>query len=346
MMMRRLMFFSWGVWVVLAWGCTPQVKVVVWVPPVMKISGIQKVVIIPFRPARWGDRQGFILADRLRKALNSTDARRFVYAVDVQDAPHSFKKNLLRRNVTDLEIRKLLRLSKQKAFVTGRILEYNFTQERLRRHKIRDTDGDSYNLSGAPPLDNYAEHRRAFENSFCLRNRIKITADMWMVDLRHPEPEVVYYTTRTTTLIMERCGRSISTLPKEGAMAQIAYRNLAELLASPMTPERKELTLPLLRNARSVGMRQGLQFAEQGRWDDAERAWRRALAESPDDPRVWYNLGVAAEVHGRFNQALSFYKKALAISPSSLYQDAWERVSQQQALLLEMRKKYASSRRR
>jgi tetratricopeptide (TPR) repeat protein len=62
-------------------------------------------------------------------------------------------------------------------------------------------------------------------------------------------------------------------------------------------------------------MREGLNFAWEGKWEDALGAFERALAEEPNDPAVHSHLGMAYFQLGRFESALESYTRARHLAP-------------------------------
>jgi tetratricopeptide (TPR) repeat protein len=50
---------------------------------------------------------------------------------------------------------------------------------------------------------------------------------------------------------------------------------------------------------------------EEGRWAEAEQAYKRVLAAEPNQPTCWYNLGFTQRQQGRFEEALASYDEAL-----------------------------------
>jgi hypothetical protein len=54
---------------------------------------------------------------------------------------------------------------------------------------------------------------------------------------------------------------------------------------------------------------------QAGRWAEAERAYRAALAVVPDDPAVTHNLGAAIAAQGRHREALGCFDAALKSDP-------------------------------
>jgi tetratricopeptide (TPR) repeat protein len=76
---------------------------------------------------------------------------------------------------------------------------------------------------------------------------------------------------------------------------------------------------------------------ELGRPQEAEIAYRQALARSPGMADAWFNLGVLHENLGREDEALSSYERAFAIEPT--YNDALHNA----ALLLMRRGRFAAA---
>ncbi len=70
--------------------------------------------------------------------------------------------------------------------------------------------------------------------------------------------------------------------------------------------------------AGSVNQEQALRFAAdmavQGSWREAQYRWRQIAAVDPDNANVTNNLAVAAEVAGRFDEALELYAQAVSRS--------------------------------
>ena len=65
-------------------------------------------------------------------------------------------------------------------------------------------------------------------------------------------------------------------------------------------------------------LRFGVQMAQRGLWSEAWFRFDRARAMGgANDPQVLNNLAVAAEALGRFDEALGYYRDALALAPGN-----------------------------
>lgn len=62
-------------------------------------------------------------------------------------------------------------------------------------------------------------------------------------------------------------------------------------------------------------MRQGVEAAVAGLWQEAAFRFERARALGGESPELLNNLAVAYEALGRYEEALATYKRALELSP-------------------------------
>ena len=60
----------------------------------------------------------------------------------------------------------------------------------------------------------------------------------------------------------------------------------------------------------------GNQYAQQGRWDEAQQAYFKALAADPNNPDFAYNLAVSLDHLRQAKPALQHYKLALKLAES------------------------------
>lgn len=67
----------------------------------------------------------------------------------------------------------------------------------------------------------------------------------------------------------------------------------------------------------SAQMSFGVEMAKRGLWSEALFRFKQADKLSPNDGKTLNNLAVAYEAVGQFDEALTYYKKALQASPGS-----------------------------
>ncbi len=58
-------------------------------------------------------------------------------------------------------------------------------------------------------------------------------------------------------------------------------------------------------------------LAKEGLWKEAYYRWKRSLVEGQKNVAVFNNMAIALEKMGKFDEAETTYKKALAIAPNN-----------------------------
>jgi type IV pilus assembly protein PilF len=67
----------------------------------------------------------------------------------------------------------------------------------------------------------------------------------------------------------------------------------------------------------TVQLRFGVDMAQRGAWKEAQYRFERAAAQAPGDAQVLNNLAVAYENNGRYDDAEATYQKALEAAPDN-----------------------------
>ena len=63
----------------------------------------------------------------------------------------------------------------------------------------------------------------------------------------------------------------------------------------------------------------GIKVAQNGLWKEATYRWEKATQIDPTYAEAWNNLAIGYEHQGRFEDAEKAYVKALELSPKNLY---------------------------
>lgn len=53
------------------------------------------------------------------------------------------------------------------------------------------------------------------------------------------------------------------------------------------------------------------------RYEEAIKTWERALKLSPNDPKIYYNMGIAYESLNQLDKARVYFKKVVEIEPKN-----------------------------
>jgi Flp pilus assembly protein TadD len=79
---------------------------------------------------------------------------------------------------------------------------------------------------------------------------------------------------------------------------------------------------PALADPRSDAKSQvkfGIQVAAKGLWQEATYRWQKAVEIDPTYGEAWNDLGIGYEQLGKFDDARKAYEKALAVEPGNNY---------------------------
>ncbi len=66
----------------------------------------------------------------------------------------------------------------------------------------------------------------------------------------------------------------------------------------------------------------GKKLAQNNLWPEATKTWEDAVRQFPDKPEAYYDLGLAYEAQGRLDDAEKMYKKALSLKQDKLFMKA------------------------
>ena len=79
-------------------------------------------------------------------------------------------------------------------------------------------------------------------------------------------------------------------------------------------------SVPLLADQRSQAKAQvefGIKVAQKGLWKEATQRWEAATVADPSYPAAWNNLAIGYEQLGRFDDARRAYEKAIELDPNN-----------------------------
>ena len=65
-------------------------------------------------------------------------------------------------------------------------------------------------------------------------------------------------------------------------------------------------------------LKKGVNFLEDGKYEEALDCFEKILVINPDDPDIWNKKGVALRSLGRYDEAVDAFNKALEITPRDL----------------------------
>ena len=104
------------------------------------------------------------------------------------------------------------------------------------------------------------------------------------------------------------------------ALTTVLLASVTAVSAEPWTPVPPPATSAA--DARSDSKNQvefGIRVAQNGLWKEATYRWERATELDPTYPEAWNNLAIGYEHQGRFEDAEKAYQKALELAPKNVY---------------------------
>ena len=124
-------------------------------------------------------------------------------------------------------------------------------------------------------------------------------------------------------------GPKLADLPPEEETVKVMARAMGDKLAAQLSPSSAPPRLDFEESgelAVEAGLKKGAALARSGRWEEALEVWRQALADSPGNPSLSFNIGVAYERMGELRKALKMYSEAAEKVDNPVYRRALERV--------------------
>lgn len=104
------------------------------------------------------------------------------------------------------------------------------------------------------------------------------------------------------------------------SLIEAAMRKAVRHFVSDITPTR--VIEKIVLDDSEPAVKPGVKYAEGGNLNAAWASWQAVLDANPRSAAAVYNQGVLLETRGDFDEAAAAYRKAIAISPKSLYRDA------------------------
>jgi len=103
------------------------------------------------------------------------------------------------------------------------------------------------------------------------------------------------------------------------ALTTVLLASVPAVSAEPWTPAPAATTAGDARSDSKNQVEFGIRVAQNGLWKEATYRWERATELDPTYPEAWNNLAIGYEHQGRFEDAEKAYQKALELAPKNVY---------------------------
>ena len=123
-------------------------------------------------------------------------------------------------------------------------------------------------------------------------------------------------------------GHKLSDLPTPNVTVDELAARLATKLVAKISRMKLARMIKLDKGGNRM-VKQGVELAKAGHWEEAVEIWRQAVHDEPGNAAAYYNLGVAFEGIGdmkNLRMAGELYKKAVSLRYKKLYREAAARI--------------------
>lgn len=289
------------------YGCSPSVSVHAVIPPRLVMPNVRRIAVLPFRPRRWGGKEGLVLASIIATRLSNSEARRLYSIIETSERQAVMRERSIRHDLADAELAASGQQLGAQALIAGRITSYHVSRRSWSQRQLYYRNGVRY--------------RRTI---YCLKRTAYVGANLRVI--RTANREILHSYSRQSVATASRCGRNRYSIMSGHDLLQRATDKLALSLAVPLTPTVRRLVIPIETGGPDKRINLGVKYARRGRWERADELWRQVLRADPRSNRALYNLGVASEVRGALRLARRFYRRAERLLPKSWYIRAMKRI--------------------
>ena len=296
-------------------GCAQTAVMMVWQPAETDVGGIQRVAVLQFR----GEGTS---GDAARSALVSSFWNTGFYTlVDPSPASDGGRPGatVLSAPADVADAVAMGRRLGVDAVLVGDVLRYRASDRP--GHGSRGDDADDHGRGARGPGHHHDE---------AVARDVSVALAFLMIDVRTGKIRV---DDRTSYHVGGELANGQSSLPgKDAVLSQLMDRCARDVVLM-LTP--RQIAYPVGLPSPSFGfgwsdLRHGNDFAAQGDWRQAEKAWAAALSADPKNHTAMYCLAMAASARSDYARAVGLLTDAVRIHPNQTYQEALARLQRHQ----------------
>ncbi|WP_197443652.1 tetratricopeptide repeat protein [Maioricimonas rarisocia] len=290
-------------------GCAHTAQIQCLQPADVDISAIRRVAVLDLSGAG-GETVATVVAGRLW----SSEIYDLVEPSDVWPVAQTAATSEL----TDAELESLLKSARATAVdavITGSVLRY----------ECREESGPAEGRTGR----RWWAWGGSDEESQGVRLAANVEIEFRLIGVEDGE---TLASRRCRRDVIETCAESPSAADREQLLDDLTQSCVDEFLAV-VTPHEIPVEMRLAhcpwyqRGGRQV--QRGIKLARQGRWDDAEEQWRKAVERNPGSDAALFNLALAAAHRHDFDAAEDYAMQALRLRHTECYTLGLEEIRRQ-----------------
>ena len=320
-------------------GCAPQTTLRIMKPAAVDVSGIKRLAVLDVSSQGQAGRLAeSLLTSRLWQTGFYTLVERSELERILQE--HALNLSGVVDATTAAQVGQLLGVD---AVLLGEVLTYS-TEDHHRVQKVkkkvwtgeyeRDDKGNIiYEKTLFGGKVKKKKYREEFVNQKVLERDATVVVSFRLVDVQTGR-------IRATKLKSHSSKASVVSgegdLPTADAMLQQLLAQCVDEFVILLTPHFVEIRTRFARGDEAIN--RGIELAKNGLWDKAGEVWKGVVRTDPQNHAAWYNLGLAFEAQGRFQQAVQAYDRAVNLKASKLYMKALQRAREEVADHIRLKK--------
>jgi curli biogenesis system outer membrane secretion channel CsgG len=304
-------------------NCSEKVFVNVTKPAVYDVSDVKRLAILDFNgPPKVGESVASQFTNRLWKAqyFKIMERRELQKILD----EHALQMSGIINDSTAVEFGKILGVD---ALIIGDILSYEVEDKRgTEKVKEKVWKGDyekdekgnfiyEKTLFGKAKKKKYEE---VFVDKQYIQRSGNVSISFRLVSVE--TGEIRAGDTKSRTYSQKFFPEKSGQLPSPQSILTQLTEGVIEQFIPLITPYTVRVSKTFEEDNDAVDL--GIEYAQKNLWDRAMKIWQDELGRDPQNTAAMYNLGLAYEVMGDFDQAEALYNKALDIEPNDLYMEA------------------------
>lgn len=308
-------------------GCSQKTAIQFTKPAEIDVGGIKRIAIMDFRgPENSGSNAASVFASKLFGTGFYTIVERAELQKILEE--HALSLSGVVDPETAVQAGNLLGVQ---GVVVGDVLAYRCEDRRGREKEKRQVWTGEYEKDKE---GNYVYEK----NIFGKKVRKKVYRDEWVdVEVLTREANV----SLSFRLIDVQSGQIIATReashsynkkvkteqeslpPKDNILTDLGVRCINDFVRV-LAPHPETVMAEFAGGGGEVD--KGIEFARNGLWDKAQDIWQGVIEKDAQHHAAWYNLGLALEARGLYNDARDAYDRAVNLKPKSLYIKALKRI--------------------
>ncbi|QDU29125.1 hypothetical protein ETAA8_42320 [Anatilimnocola aggregata] len=301
----------------LASGCAPKARMMVWRPAELDIAGLERLAILDFE----GDQQSGKIA---RSALQSQlFENKYYNLIDQAELARVRPVTTPEGNPDLTAAMEAARTMGVDAILCGQVVSYNVLDDLQTDHHIELGGSTSKSSKG----DTSSGVGFGLDSTQTLTREASVSVAAKLIDVRTGEIRAARQFSHT--FHGKRVNGQGDLPPREAILTKLlneCSQDVVRMIAPHYLPQE----VVLARQYYGKGMnelRAGNKSAMKGNWTEAEKHWQTALRENPQSHAAQFNLALAAEARLDYPAAMQHLDNAIKGYAASDYQAAKKRMT-------------------